>query len=239
MEKTRTNSGTVTAAVAHKIMGNNYFGVEQGCKHFGKLWSPEVMGSLSNVVPWSRAVLEARKDSHFLVAPMGPLTILDIQCLCTKIRLYSPFNPNLLNWGGWSVPKFLDREQLESRWYLIRKTPAEGTVGVRDCEKQYSLIRPGDEPVKACVLVSAMIGHFLECGEYLFENTWLKCDDRVYTDILSWNRSAVGGHGVRYLAGTGTKTDRVVWLAMFETQKYPPVMPGLAVARIPGYSNRG
>lgn len=156
---------------AEAIMGNNFFGPQEATMHFGAKWNQEQLDALATV-PFSDEVLEACKDTHILVAGY-PMSLIQLQSKANKAKkgklFYTPS-------GGWYEDQaFATKTKVEVRWYLIRKKPVDGSTG-KSWGKQQGLLKDESTPT-ACVMVYTIMGHFLNTGERLFENIYVRCSD--------------------------------------------------------------
>ncbi|MDE1919213.1 MAG: hypothetical protein KGH56_00785 [Patescibacteria group bacterium] len=152
---------------AREIMGKNFFGVEEAIKHFGVNPSKQQSAYLAEV-PFSKAVLEACKNTHVLVA-VFPLSILDIRGKVDR-RIFSSHE------DSWYNNQAFAKEKGEIGWQLVRKTPVENSTN-KTWNGQQTLLSKDDETPKAQVAVYTIIGHFLATGERLFENIYVRCSD--------------------------------------------------------------
>lgn len=165
---------------AKAIMGKNFFGPEEAANHFKAGFTQEQSDALATV-PFSDEVLEACKDKHVLVAGY-PMTILNVRAKAKRGLFYSYGD----SW--YNNQKFAKDEQVEVRWYLIRKTPVDNSTS-KNWNEQQALLAAEEETPKACVVVYTIIGHFLNTGERLFENIYVRC-----SDIDSDGDSVLVGH---------------------------------------------
>jgi len=155
--------------VAQEIMVTNFFGIQEVATHFDVYHTPLEKEVLKEV-PWSVEVLESHKDDFLLVAGY-PIAIRSIFNLYPTLF----YETQLTGWG--QREPCVNQDHVGTRWYLIRKSPAEATLGECGWLRQRGLLSPNEEPVKACEMVYGIIGHFLATGERLFEKTWARCAD--------------------------------------------------------------
>jgi hypothetical protein len=142
-----------------KIMGDNFFGIEEAIKYFGVKPTSEQLSILSKI-PFPEEILRECKDTHILVA-VFPLSIHEI---------YGKVRRQLFQFGylhDWLHFYYL-KEHGNVSWQLIRKTPVDDSF-FKNWQKQQSLINKNEEIPTTRVMVYAIIGHFLATHEYLFE----------------------------------------------------------------------
>ncbi len=167
---------------AKAIMGNNFFGPEEAAKHFGARWTQDQLDALATV-PFSKEALEACKDTHVLVAGY-PMTLLQVRGKANKAKKGKLFYTTT---GGWYESEaFAKKTKVEVRWYLIRKKPVDNSTN-KSWVDQQALLKDETTPT-ACVMVYTIIGHFLNTGERLFENIYVRC-------------SNIDSDGIRVLVG--------------------------------------
>ncbi|HEV7702281.1 MAG TPA: hypothetical protein VGO63_02475 [Candidatus Paceibacterota bacterium] len=179
-----------TPEIAKKIMGKNFFGVQQAKKFFKVNPSKKQLASLSKV-PFSEGVLKSCKDSHILVAAFR-LSILDIRRIAEK-------QSQLILFVGYNFPWYekeaFAKDKGEVRWYLVRKEPVVNSTN-KSWDEQQMLLSKDEETPKARIIVYSMIGHFLFTGERLFEKFYVRCSDRGPYDR---SRVSIGDFGVEGL----------------------------------------
>ncbi len=156
---------------AKAIMGKNFFGTQEAATHFGAKWTQEQLDALATI-PFSDEVLEASKDTHVLVAGY-PMSLIQVRSKANKAKkgklFYTPS-------GGWyDTQAFATKTKVEVRWYLIRKKPVDNSTS-KSWDEQQALLKDESTPT-ACVMTYAIIGHFLNTGERLFENIYVRCSD--------------------------------------------------------------
>ena len=147
---------------AREIMGKNFFGTEEAIQHFGINPSQRQLAMLSEV-PFSESVLEQCKDTHILVAPF-PISILEIRKKVDSKLFYGQ------NW--YNNQKFA-KEHGELGWQLIRKTPVENSFS-KNWKEQLALLLKEDEVPTAQQVTYTVIGHYLNTGERLFEQIYVR-----------------------------------------------------------------
>lgn len=66
--------------------------------------------------------------------------------------------------------------KVEAGWYLVRKTPVPDSL-YKSWKAQCQLLTYPDEVPNAGVLAQAVIVHYRETGEYLFDNVYVRVAD--------------------------------------------------------------
>ena len=147
---------------ARKIMGLNYFGIEEAIEHFGVIPTEEELTNLANV-PFSWALLRKLKKTHILIA-VFPLSIIEIR---TKVRT------NLFS-GHWDLydGTFL-KEKEKACWRLVRKEQVSGSF-MKSRPEQEELLSEKEEIPTTRVLVYTIIGQCLAHNEFLFDWGWAR-----------------------------------------------------------------
>ncbi len=174
-------SGGVAPAIGQKrardIMGQNFFGVEEGIEHLGVNPTRRHLALLSQI-PFKEEKLERDKETHVPTA-VFPLSILEM-----RERF-----PDLFRDQDWyKREEELFARQAEVNWHLICKTPVKGSAN-KNWQEQLALVGEEDEVPTAQVVVYTIIGHFLATGERLFKDIYVR------TSSLDSNgyRVSVGG----------------------------------------------
>ena len=153
---------TTSQKRARKIMGRNFFGIEEVIKHFGITPTSEQLALLAEV-SFPEAVLEESKNTHVLVAVL-PLSIL-------KIR--SKVDSRLFYDQSWFNKEHFAKESITPSWQLVRKTPVDNSTS-KNWQEQQTLVAKDDEVPSAQVMVYTIIGHYLVTGERLFERIYVR-----------------------------------------------------------------
>lgn len=142
---------------ARKIMGQNFFGIEEAIKHFGIKPSKAQIAALSKI-PFTKKVLKFCKDTHILVA-VFPKSILDI-----RDEYGGKFHPRE---NFWYNEEFFAKDRGEIGWYLVCKTPVADSGFTGD---EVQLLRTQSEKTpSAQILAYTIIGHYRNIGELLFD----------------------------------------------------------------------
>jgi len=147
---------TVSQINARKIMGKNFFGVEEAIKYFGIKPTDRQLAALSEI-PFSDAILKELKDTHILVA-VFPLSIWKIREM--NIGLF---------YKGYDQPSWYKKlpfyeEYEEMGWRLVCKTAADLLCDFGEFD---TIPTPK-------VMIYAIIAHYLTTKEKLFEHTWVE-----------------------------------------------------------------
>ena len=157
---------------ARMIMGDNFFGPREATKHLTVKWTLEDLYGLMTI-PWSEALLSRVKNTHVLVAGY-PMSVMDIQNRTRTQLYYTGPKP----W--YSVAEFATEERVELGWHLVRKVPARNSKD-KTLDEQKALLGQRLSVPKTCLMVYAIIGHFLNTGERLFAKDGVRTND-IYGD---------------------------------------------------------
>jgi hypothetical protein len=177
-----TYESTPSQIRAREIMGKNFLGVEEVVRHYGATFSIEQLSLLANI-PFSEAELEECKNTHVLVAGF-PMTILDIR---KKAPSKKPKTFYSYKDAWYNTQAFATDEQVEVRWYLIRKEAVANSTS-KTYDEQKALLSEHDEVPRACDLVYAIVLYFMAMGERLFPSIYVRT-------------SSVDSDGFRVLVG--------------------------------------
>ena len=157
---------------ARKIMGKNFFGVEDAVKHFGVQMGLHIPSQPDYLreVPWSEEVLVSCRNTHILVAvfPVSVLGIYSRSRVREILDLFLNFDWHCMpfaNYGG------------EIAWQLMLKTPVARSTYITWAEQQTLLSRDEEIPTTQ-VIVYAIASHFLVSGERLFKDVYVHGSDR-------------------------------------------------------------
>jgi hypothetical protein len=159
-------SRTTNQEMARKIMGKNFFGIEEAIQYFRV--KPKKNERLS-VIEWTEEELGTVRDTHVLVA-VFPLSILKIRGRVDRRLFYS-------HEDAWCNQHAFAKEQGEAGWALVRKTPVEHSTS-KTWQEQQALLSTDEETPTARVMAYTIIGHFLATGDRLFESIYVRCSDR-------------------------------------------------------------
>lgn len=152
----------VTDVQARKIMGQNYFGVEEGVKHFGIEPTPDEV-SMLQIIPYTREYLERCKDTHTLTA-VFPLHILAIRERVDR----SLFRKHE---DAWYNDEMLATTTRKAGWYLLDMCKDQTLDKVINTEDRIRY--------PAQVFVYSAIGHFLNTGERMLRTIYAPCCDKT------------------------------------------------------------
>ncbi len=150
-----------------RIIGIPMFGVQESIQCFGVEPTNAQLDTLS-VIPFSKQELREAKDTHILVATL-PLSILDIRGKVDQSLFYHTSNP----WYG--NEKFA-KDKGQAGWHLVRKTIVPNSTN-KTYPEQQALLAENEETSSACVMVYAIIGHYLATGERLLGNIRARCSE--------------------------------------------------------------
>lgn len=150
---------------ARKIMGKNFFGIPEAIKHFGINPTRRQQAMLSEI-PFTPEELMMCKNTHILVA-VFPLSICDIR---SKVANNSK---TLFYKQDWYDKQAFANDKSEASWQLISKTPVANSTN-KNWDEQKSLITSDEEIPTAQMMVYAIIGHYLNTGERLFEGVYVR-----------------------------------------------------------------
>jgi len=170
---------TTTQKLARAI-GIPVFGIEEAIQHFGVKPTQAQLSALAEI-PFTEAELRECKDTHILVA-VFPMSILDIRGKVERKLFYS-------HEDAWYNKQAFAKDNGESAWHLVRKTPVDNSTG-KNWNEQQALLAKNEETPKTRVVVYAIIGHFLATNERLFERIYVRCSDvdsdgrRVYVGFF-------------------------------------------------------
>jgi hypothetical protein len=180
-------SRTTNQELARKIMGKNFFGIEEAIQYFRV--KPTKNERLS-VIEWTEEELGNVRDTHVLVA-VFPLSILKIRNRVDRKLFYS-------HEDAWCNTQAFAKENGEAGWALVRKTAVENSTS-KTWNEQQALLSKDEETPTARVMAYTIIGHFLATGERLFENIYVRCSDRdSYGDRIVvgyFDRDGLGVNG--------------------------------------------
>jgi hypothetical protein len=161
-----TLSLEVSPGRARRIMGRNYFGIEEAVRHFGAKPSAQDIATLSEI-PFTEETLTKCKDSHILVAAL-PVSIDDIYAKVGE----QFFCKGTYCFGGNTV--MADRGQ--ASWQLVRKA-LRPEWDWKTLEEQQALLPKGEQTAPTRTMVYTMVGHCLATGERLFPLQRVRCAD--------------------------------------------------------------
>ena len=170
---------TPEQARAQSIMGDNFFGPCDAVNCFGIEPPVTQLDYLSNIqTAGGRAIREDElvscRDSHVLVA-LFPLSVKDIFSRTYKKR------------GVWFNGQHTDnfeesscvKKRADVGWYLMEKKPHPRTFG-KNFNQLQDMLLAGDndlEMVSVQLMVYALSGFFLKTKKWLFDDTFVFCND--------------------------------------------------------------
>lgn len=165
--KSDGHEATTSQKLAHEIMGQNFFGVEEAIQHFKVKPSRSDLAALAEI-PFTEANLRERKDSHILVA-IFPVSILDIRGKVERPLFCS-------HKDAWYNKQAFAKDKGKIGWQFIRKTTVENSTN-KTWDEQQALLSDKEESPTARVMIYAIIGRFLATGERLFKDIYVRCSD--------------------------------------------------------------
>lgn len=185
--------GLTNQETAEKIMGDNFFGVDDARKYFGIKPTKWQTNALKNI-PFSEELLKENKDSHVLVAifPVATFNFLywDIDDKIGKKgeNLLYPNDPYYYIDPYYGT---LDEGQIHAvyqvrpciGWRLIQKTPVKNSFSKNFLE-QMALIKKNERVPTKEVMIYAVIGHYLKTGEKLFPCFYVRTSSALYKERL-------------------------------------------------------
>ncbi len=177
-----------TEKVARKIMGRNFFGMEEAVRYFNLRPTKRQLIALTEI-PFTSECLEASKETHLLVAVL-PLSISDLR---KRIGERAFNNSKYYDYARDSGEEFVTVRGTIG-WQLVRKTVVPGSKEKRWLDQQ-ALLADGEETPSARVMVYMIIAYYLMTGECLFEHHSARCSE---VDSEGY-RVDVGLFGLGYL----------------------------------------
>jgi hypothetical protein len=109
-------------------MGGNFFGVEDAILHSGLVLTPRMQAAFARI-PWSDQYLRERRDTHWLtVDPLMAMAEMSVR----HGEILNTDTPN----GTWILNCAFARLRGEAGWWLVRKSPLEGSDGLPFLEQE-------------------------------------------------------------------------------------------------------
>ena len=162
---------TKSHEMAREIMKNNFFGIADVMEQFGIRPTREQLKALADI-PYSKATLEACKDTHVLVA-VFPMSILQM----AENEFFRPlFNVNINKQEKnlWFKKERFSWDEGTVRWYLICKNPPESSF-LKNWAEQLGQFGTESDPAQIRIAVYATLGYFLKTGMRLFKEGMARC----------------------------------------------------------------
>jgi len=150
---------------AREIMGKNFFSIPEAMKHFGVNPTRRQLAMLSEI-PFTPEELMMCKDTHLLIA-VFPLSICDLRSKVVNN------NQTLFYKQDWYDNQTFANEKGETSWQLILRTSVANSTN-KNWNEQQPLITSDEEVPTAQMMVYTIIGHYLNTGERLFENLYVR-----------------------------------------------------------------
>lgn len=161
---------SVSQAEARKIMGKNFFGIEEAQKYFGVAFSKRQLAYMTEI-PFSNEVLSECKDTHILVA-YAPMAIVAVRAKTASVKL--PAKHRMFYPQDWYDNNAVGNDAGALEWHLVRKTSVPDSQSKTWQGQQNLLDSKIDETPEANVMVYTIIGHFLNTCERLFEKEYVR-----------------------------------------------------------------
>ncbi|MDD3102304.1 MAG: hypothetical protein PHE59_04135 [Patescibacteria group bacterium] len=157
-----------------KMGEKNMFGIPQAVKYLGITPTIQQLAALE-VIPFSDDTINACKKDYILVANFG-LSIFDIR---NKVgdKLFSEI-PGAHPMDNWYLKQKFTGEIGQVGWILIRKTEVPESRN-KDWKEQQRLLSKDEYVPTAQEMTYAIIGHFLNSCERLFEYDYVRCTDFI------------------------------------------------------------
>lgn len=185
---TPASTTPVALEQAESIMGANFHGIAALEKLLGRSLSAKNKRDLGKSVPFSAEVLESCRDTHVLVACAG-ISLMEVWSARSAL-FYAKSDP-------WYKSQQFATTKVKAGWYLVRKTPVPDSTS-KTWTEQCELLAETDEVPSASVLAQAILIHYLETKERLFEAIYVRVSDLVSVgDRVRLGLFDQGGLGVR------------------------------------------
>jgi hypothetical protein len=163
-----SEDGTTTPEIAAEIMGRGFHGTDALERHLDVKLSP-TSKKLFLTVPYTPEVLQACRETHVLVA-CGALSLMDVWRVQTLL-FYAKSDP----WYG-DLSEWFAHSKVKAGWQLVRKNPVWDST-IKTWDEQNKLLWQDEQVPSASVLVQAILIHYLETKERLFEDICVRCSD--------------------------------------------------------------
>jgi len=154
---------TTSQQSARKIMGNNFFGVEELVRHFEIGPSKEQLLALAEV-PFTLAELEESRYTHYLMASL-PFSVIDIRAKADARLFYKK--------GLRYEDQTFATDKGKTGWHLVRMTAVAGSTS-QSWPKQQAILPQNERTPSFRVMVGTIIGYHLTAGGRLFKDTCVR-----------------------------------------------------------------
>ena len=154
------------SARARAIMGKNCLGPDKVRKHYG-IQLP--VGRFAEV-PFSEKTLRRHKDTHVLFAG-APLSVSEILERADTSR-------SDIGWIRYEA--FARQQEVDLRWYLLRKNPVPHSY-CKTYGEQRALLAAGEDVPFACEVLYMTILYWMAHGEHLFPHVGVRVRDTLST----------------------------------------------------------
>jgi hypothetical protein len=173
MKSSTALQSSVSIAVAHSIMGENFLGPDEVRRGFGIELPDEAFAT----VPFGAQRLMHCRDTHILFAG-APLTLNQIVQFDGNTADFTALVARLIDDNDWYHRElFANERQVEARWHLMRREALPGSGGLT-FKEQVARLSSNEEVPPICELVYMILLHWIVRQERLFQDICLRCDDR-------------------------------------------------------------
>ena len=181
-------AASTTSAEAAQIMGSGYHGPEDVELTFWLKFTQK-QRKLLEVVPFSPEVLRACSKTHVLVAGY-PLSIMDMHRKMNKV-----FSDRDTPWYSLADERFAITTKVTMGWHLVRKSELPGSTS-QSWDVQQAMVKGTASHAipRACLVVFAMVVHFMVTGERIIQPVWVDTNDttaRGYRVYLTFTPGGV------------------------------------------------
>jgi hypothetical protein len=202
-----TLSLEVSQGRARRIMGRNYFGIEEAVRHFGAKPSAQDIATLFEI-PFTGETLTKCTDSHVLVAVL-PVSIDDI---------YAKVGPQFFCEGTYCYgSNEVTADCGHASWQLVRKA-LRPEWDWKTWEEQEALLPKGEQTAPARTMVYTMVGQCLATGERLFPLQRVRCADPWQRECGRHWRVGFFANGFCILPGSDDERNGDLSLAAVRTR---------------------
>lgn len=151
---------------ARKIMGKNFFGIEDAVKHFGVKPTGCQLEILAKI-PFDEKTLENCRDTHILVA-VFPLSIIDIRSIVNNFS-----QGTLLYTQDWYSDHAFARDKGEVGWRLVQKTPVLNSF-LKTWDEQLEFLSEDEEVPTAQIITYTAVAYFLTNDDLILRDVYVR-----------------------------------------------------------------
>ncbi len=162
-----------TLVDARAILGEDVLDLDVS-REFLHIRIPPSWRARLRTVPFERQILERCRSTHLLFAGT-PLSILDLR----RRALHCFGRP-----FWYARDPFAKDEEVEPRWYLLRKDVVPGSMGKAFTE-QLALLDETEVVPRACEVVYGVVLYFLARNRRLFPDMSARCRDTAHSNIIA------------------------------------------------------